>query len=167
VTNGGNNCNCSGISKGLGCSTTIGRSKYNYVVINILIEMSVNREELLKLYNNGPDAVIAVIENMDARIVELEAQIAELKSLLDQNSRNSSRPPSTDVFIKPKSLRRKGERSVSGDLLMAKQRSGHWAGIWILPGGPPNIHKTLCAWAGRLQLKPDSLQPRFMLFQGR
>lgn len=76
--------------------------------------MSVNREELLILYNNGPDAVIAVIEKMDARIVELEAQIAELKAMLGQNSRNSSRPPSTDLFIKPKSLRKKGERHAGG-----------------------------------------------------
>jgi len=80
--------------------------------------MSVDREEILNLYNNGPDAVIAAFEKMDARIIELEAQIAELKALLGQNSRNSSRPPSTDVFIKPKSLRQKGERRAGG-------QSGH------------------------------------------
>jgi len=74
----------------------------------------VNREELLKLYSNGPDAVIAVIEKMDARITGLEAEIAELKALLGQNSRNSSRPPSTDVFVKPKSLRQKGVRRAGG-----------------------------------------------------
>jgi len=39
---------------------------------------------------------------MDARITQLEARITELESQITQNSRNSSRPPSTDVFIKPK-----------------------------------------------------------------
>jgi transposase len=83
--------------------------------------MAVDREEIRRLCRDDPDAIIAIIERQDARITELEAQVAELKALvavlearLNQNSRNSSRPPSTDVFIKPRSLRRKAERRAGG-----------------------------------------------------
>lgn len=69
--------------------------------------MALNREELRELCRSNPDAVVALIEKLEARIVELEAR-------LGQNSRNSGRPPSTDVFIRPKSLRGKGERSAGG-----------------------------------------------------
>lgn len=58
---------------------------------------------------------------MAARISQLEARITELESRLKQNSRNSSRPPSTDAFIKPKSQRKKGERPVGGQ----KGHKGH------------------------------------------
>jgi len=47
------------------------------------------------------------------RIEQLEADVAELRRQLGQNSRNSSRPPSSDSpFTKPapKSLRRKSGR---------------------------------------------------------
>lgn len=69
--------------------------------------MALNREELRELCSSNPDAVIAIIEKLEARIAELEAR-------LYQNSRNSSKPPSTDVFIGPKSRRPGGERSVGG-----------------------------------------------------
>jgi transposase len=51
------------------------------------------------------------------RIDQLEAEVAELKRQLGQNSRNSSRPPSSDSpFTKPapKSLRRKSGRKPGG-----------------------------------------------------
>ena len=115
----------------------------NIIVYDIcLVEMTMKREEILGLCNSNPDAVVAFIETRDARIVELEVRngkleawnvelaakiadlrvkidllevrIAELEALHSQNSRNSSRPPSTDVFIRPGSLRMRGERSVGG-----------------------------------------------------
>jgi transposase len=109
--------------------------------------MAVDREEIRRLCRDDPDAVIAIIERQDARITELEAQVAELKALvavlearLNQNSRNSSRPPSTDVFIKPRSLRRKGERPVGG-------QSGHKGSTLKMTGCPDQVvdHKvTVC-----------------------
>ena len=59
-----------------------------------------------------------------ARIAELEALVAELRSRLDQNSRNSSKPPSSDGYDKPpaekkkRSLRRRSGRKPGG-------QSGH------------------------------------------
>jgi transposase len=82
--------------------------------------MPMRREEILEIYNSGPEAVIDLIERQEsiieaqtlliekqsriiseltAKIEQLEARIAELEARLNQNSRNSSRPPSTDVFI--------------------------------------------------------------------
>jgi transposase len=50
------------------------------------------------------------------RIAQLEAEIAELKRQLGQNSSNSSRPPSADGLAKPqpKSLRRKSGKRPGG-----------------------------------------------------
>ncbi|MGO9902754.1 MAG: IS66 family transposase [Solirubrobacteraceae bacterium] len=60
----------------------------------------------------------------DARIGELEREIAELRARLDQNSRNSSRPPSSDGYRKPsadskgqkksRSLRKRSGRKPGG-----------------------------------------------------
>lgn len=75
--------------------------------------MAVDREELLRLCKSHPEEVVELVVKMDARIAQLEARIAELEARLDQNSRNSSKPPSTDMF-RPKSLRRKGEKPVGG-----------------------------------------------------
>ena len=54
-----------------------------------------------------------------ARIAELEVVVAELRAQLDQNSRNSSRPPSSDGYAKPsadknRSLRRRSGRKPGG-----------------------------------------------------
>jgi len=69
--------------------------------------MALDREELRRLCLTNPDRVVDIIESLEARIAELEAR-------LGQNSRNSSRPPSSDVFIRPGSQRVKGVRRVGG-----------------------------------------------------
>jgi transposase len=56
-----------------------------------------------------------------ARIAELEAIVVELRAQLEQNSRNSSRPPSSDGYAKPtvdtnRSLRRRSGRQPGGQL---------------------------------------------------
>ena len=81
------------------------------------------REQAQAIYRAGEQTVVRVLLEMDARIHALEQQVRELivrldaseqrvKLLEDQlakNSRNSSKPPSTDGFQKPapKSLREK------------------------------------------------------------
>lgn len=58
----------------------------------------------------------AAIKRLEAESVELRAEIADLKRRLAQNSRNSSRPPSSDGLSKPppKSLRRPSGRKPGG-----------------------------------------------------
>ena len=83
------------------------------------------REEILIIYDAGPEAVISVIQRLETiieeqsiRIAELEERVKVLESRLNQNSRNSSRPPSTDFFVKekpnPKSLRKPSGKKPGG-----------------------------------------------------
>ncbi|MCC4765932.1 IS66 family transposase, partial [Methanosarcina sp. DH1] len=67
------------------------------------------REEILEIYESGPEAVIAVIqrlesiiEKQDSQIAELEERVRVLESRLNQNSQNSSKTPYTDVFCNEK-----------------------------------------------------------------
>ncbi|MDT3701272.1 MAG: IS66 family transposase [Thermincola sp.] len=47
-------------------------------------------------------------------VTRLEQENQELRTRLNQNSNNSSKPPSSDVFVKPKSLRTKSGRKPGG-----------------------------------------------------
>jgi transposase len=83
--------------------------------------MAINREEILELCRTNPEAIADIIEKQDRiitqlteKIVQLEARITELESRLNQNSKNSSRPPSMDGFRRPKSPRKNGERPAGG-----------------------------------------------------
>lgn len=74
-----------------------------------------------------PD-LLAVIDTLKRIIAELrdenahlKARIAELEAQVNQNSRNSSRPPSMDGFRRPQTPRKKGERSPGGQ----KGHKGH------------------------------------------
>ncbi len=82
-------------------------------------------EDILAIYKTGPEAVIFVIQRLETiiekqaiRIDELEEHGKLLESHLNQNSRNSNRPPSTDFFVKektnPKSRRIKSDKKTGG-----------------------------------------------------
>jgi transposase len=75
------------------------------------------REEILALCASNPE-VIAYIVSLESQIKELTERLITLESRLNQNSRNSSRPPSTDFFVKekpnPKSLRKKSGKKPGG-----------------------------------------------------
>ena len=88
------------------------------------------RPEAEAIYDAGKETVVRVLLMMDARIHSLEQQVQSLTTRLDlsdkrvrqleeqlaKNSRNSSKPPSSDGFKKPspKSLRKKGQRKSGG-----------------------------------------------------
>jgi transposase len=80
------------------------------------------REEIRAVYDQGPEALIALVESLCALIEQQQAQIAELrarvKDLEDRlvtNSRNSSKPPSSDSFTKQtRSLRQPSGRKSGG-----------------------------------------------------
>ena len=62
------------------------------------------REEILVIYEAGPEAVISVIQRLETIIeeqsiciAELEERVKVLELRLNQNSRNSSKPPSQAV----------------------------------------------------------------------
>jgi transposase len=76
------------------------------------------REEILAIYEAGPDAVIKLIMQQAATITKLEERIKSLEERLNKNSRNSSKPPSTDDYAskkpKPKSRRLKSGKKAGG-----------------------------------------------------
>ena len=60
------------------------------------------REEILALCASNPEVIVAYIESLESQIKELSYRLQALESRLNQNSRNSSKPPSTDFFVKEK-----------------------------------------------------------------
>ena len=81
------------------------------------------REDILKVYEAGPEAVVQLVESLWAHIQQLDARVKVLEAQLNKNSRNSGKPPSSDGFKKPnpKSLREKGAHPVGGQ----KGHPGH------------------------------------------
>jgi transposase len=92
------------------------------------------QEEILTVYEAGPDAVVqlvsgliqeftAIIQHQHDEIAELKERVRTLEQQVNKNSRNSSKPPSSDGFNKPKpkSLRQKGKNAVGGQ----QGHSGH------------------------------------------
>jgi len=93
------------------------------------MELNITREEILAVYEAGPEAVITlinriqsenqkIIEQQAARISELEERVKSLEITLNKNSRNSSKPPSTDSLARekpnPKSSRIKSGKKPGG-----------------------------------------------------
>ena len=85
------------------------------------ISISLSREDVLAIYEEGFESVYAVIMLLSARIVELEERVKVLEDQINKNSRNSSKPPSTDTFKQIKSQRKPTGRSVGGQ----KGHKGH------------------------------------------
>ena len=65
----------------------------------------------------------ALVRDLAAQVTALQLKVTELEARLASNSRNSSKPPSSDGLNKPKpkSLRKRGERPTGGQ----KGHKGH------------------------------------------
>lgn len=77
-------------------------------------KMALSREEIRKIYDAGFEAVCAVIQSLEKRIEVLEHEVTEIKTIImamSKNSRNSSKPPSSDGFQKPPRTRSQRESS--------------------------------------------------------
>jgi transposase len=80
-------------------------------------------EEALAIYHAGPEVVVKVLCELSSQVNLLQQQVAELqkevqrlKDQLAKNSRNRSKPPSSDGLKKPspKSLRPRGQSTPGG-----------------------------------------------------
>jgi transposase len=81
-----------------------------------------DREDILAVYEQGPEAVIELVERLltqlddqQQMIASLTARVEELEGQLAKDSTNSSKPPSIDLpKPKPKSLRTKSPKKPGG-----------------------------------------------------
>jgi transposase/uncharacterized coiled-coil protein SlyX len=75
--------------------------------------LNITREQILAVYEAGPEAVITlinsiqsenqkIVEQQATRINELEERVKSLEVTLNKNSTNSSKPPSTDSLAREK-----------------------------------------------------------------
>jgi transposase len=80
-------------------------------------KQSISREEIRDVYQQGEEAVIALVEGLLEKIGQLEARVKVLEDGLEKDSRNSSKPPSSDGYRKrTKSLRSKSARKSGGQI---------------------------------------------------
>jgi transposase len=116
-----------------------------------------NREEIIKVYEQGPEAVIALVESLFAIIERQQAQIAQqqeqihqltvrVKDLEDRlalNSRNSSQPPSGDApGQRTKSLRTaSGKKPGAQKGHPGRRLQAHPQPDRILRHSPPACHQ--------------------------
>jgi len=75
-----------------------------------------NEEEVLKAYQQGEEAVVALFRKMTHNFKLLAARMQALEDRLAKNSSNSGKPPSSDGLNKPspKSLRKRHGRKSGG-----------------------------------------------------
>lgn len=69
------------------------------------------REEVQTVYQQGEEAVVALVDRLVQLISQLETRVQSLEDQLSKNSRNSGKPPSSDGLAKP---RPRSLRSPSG-----------------------------------------------------
>ena len=69
--------------------------------------------DILSLCKSDPNSIVDRIKSLESQNKELNDKLKFLEARLNQNSQNSSKPPSTDVFMdkKPKP---KSTRTISG-----------------------------------------------------
>jgi transposase len=80
-------------------------------------KQTISREEIRGIYQQGEDAVIALVEGLLKKIEQLEVRLEILENQAKKDSQNSSKPPSSDGFGKrTKSLRGKSERQSGGQI---------------------------------------------------
>ena len=76
---------------------------------------NISRAEIEKAYQEGVEAVIALIEGFVKEVREIRERVEELENQKSKNSKNSHKPPSVDGFGKQtKSLRQKSEKEIGG-----------------------------------------------------
>ena len=108
----------------------------------------ITREEILRIYADGPEAVVALVEAVQvtqaAELADLRDRRQRLEDRTAKDSHNSHLPPSRDLPPKPKSLRQASGRKPGG-------QPGH-RGTTLAGCAEPEAvvmhHPTTCGWCG-------------------
>lgn len=112
------------------------------------------RDEFQTIYDQGPDAVFALVSTLQEQITLLSAQVQALTDRLDKDSHNSHKPPSSDgLSKKPVSLRPHTGRKPGG-------QKGHEGNTLTLSEAPDALvfHTPLACSACGTALDPASAQ---------
>jgi transposase len=129
--------------------------------------MYLSREEILKVYHAGPNAVVALVQELCLRLTQLEkvteqltARVNYLEELHSKNSHNSHKPPSSDGYYKPapKSQRKRSGKKSGG-------QTGHPGRTLQMVDHPDDVvshHVDLCENCGRslLDVAPKDAEIR-------
>jgi hypothetical protein len=119
-------------------------------------------EEILAVYNQGPDAVITLVKNLfqgfELHIKLLEARIKQLEGQINTNSKNSGKPPSSDGPARTKSQRKKSGKKSGAQ----KGHTGHTLEMTPEPDKILTHRVTQCQDCGAsiAGQKPDSIERR-------
>ncbi len=122
-------------------------------------------EQFLSIYNSGPEATYKLLAStmetnikLSAQLTQLEERVKELEDRLNKNSSNSSKPPSSDEFIKPKSQRKKSGKKPGGQ----KGRKGKTLKMSANPDHVVTHQVTSCECCGyRLEeVQPNRIEKR-------
>ncbi len=121
------------------------------------------RAELLQL---DKETLVEIILQFQTQIQTLTQRVAELESQINKNSRNSSKPPSSDGLAKPpkpKSLRHKGERKSGGQ----PGHKGHTLKQVAQPDHVVTLAAAVCACgcAAEIALAPVEAYERRQVFE--
>ena len=80
-----------------------------------------SESEIIKVYQEGIQSVISLVQGLSTQISELSQTVSDLDARLkklekqsNQTSQNSSLPPSTDGLKKTKSLRQPSNKKTGG-----------------------------------------------------
>ena len=74
-----------------------------------------SEDDIRAVYAQGEEAVVSLVMQLVNHLSRLEARVNDLEGRLSKNSRNSSKPPSSDGFGKrTKSLRQKSDKPSGG-----------------------------------------------------
>ena len=76
--------------------------------------IKMSSDQIRAVYRQGEDAVVDLITMLINRLNSLEDEVTRLKAIINKDSHNSSKPPSSDFSRSPKSLRKKGKRKSGG-----------------------------------------------------
>ena len=124
-----------------------------------------SESEIIKVYQEGIQSVISLVQGLSTQISELSQTVSDLDARLkklekqsNQASQNSSLPPSTDGFKKTKSLRQPSNKKTGGQV-------GHQGSTLKMVENPNHVvthHQQTCQGCGcRLEdVKPEKTMKR-------
>ncbi len=78
------------------------------------LSVKLTREQIQTVYEQGPEAVCMLVLALQEQMDALSARVKELEDRLNADSHNSSKPPSSDGFKKPVTLRKPTGRKPGG-----------------------------------------------------